>query len=125
MLWQAEAGFGFRLVGGHFGLRVTPSEEEWRDVYDRLGTGSISPRRLRAFLEAHDVDVVIVAAGTHTRVRRAVAAAVGAPPERVRDVLVYRIDLEPGVARQLPDGQRTIRVVPADCSGNRLSAHSC
>jgi hypothetical protein len=91
MLWQAEADFKFRIVGGHFGLRVTPPEEEWRDVYEQLGTGSVPPDRLRSFLLAHDVDVVVVAPGTRGRARRAVEAAMGSPPEHVLDVLVYRV----------------------------------
>ena len=63
MLWQAEAAFRFRLVGGHFALRVTPQEEHWRDVYTRLGSGRVAPARLRAFLVAHGVSRVVVAPG--------------------------------------------------------------
>lgn len=92
MLWQAESGFAFRLIGGHFGLRVTPAEEPWRDVYENLGTGRVSPARLRSFLAAHEVDVVIVAPGTRGRAHRAVAAAVRAPPVHVLDVVVYSVD---------------------------------
>ncbi|MGH3102811.1 MAG: hypothetical protein ACRDN6_01780, partial [Gaiellaceae bacterium] len=91
MLWQAEAGFRFRIVGGHFGLRVTPAEEEWRDVYESLGTGRVPPSRLRSFLDAHDVDVVVVAPGTRGRARRAVEAAVDSPPAHALDALVYSI----------------------------------
>lgn len=93
MLWQAEARFSFRMVGGHFGLRVTPMEEEWRDVYETVGRGSVRPLRLRSFLEAHDVDVVLVAPGTRGRARRAVEAAVGSPPAQALDTLVYRVGL--------------------------------
>jgi hypothetical protein len=91
MLWQAEADFRFRIVGGHFALRVTPPEEEWRDVYETLGAGAVEPSRLRAFLAAHDVDVVVVAPGARGRARRAVEAAVGAPPAHVADAHVYRV----------------------------------
>ena len=91
MLWQAETDFHFRLVGGHFALRVTPPEEEWRDVYESLGIGAVEPSRLRAFLAAHDVDVVVVAPGTRGRVRRAVEAAVGAPPVHVADAQVFTV----------------------------------
>lgn len=103
MLWQAEAAFSFRIVGGHFGLRVTPAEETWRDVYEGLGTGRLSPQRLRVFLSAHDVDVVVVAPGTRGGVRRVVEAAVGSPPSHSLDTLVYR----PGVSNTSvprPDG---------------------
>jgi hypothetical protein len=95
MLWQAEASFGFRLVGGHFALRATPSEEEWRDVYEALGTGGLRPARLREFLAAHEVDAVVVAPETPARVRRLVAAAVDTPPVRVLDTLVYRLGSRP------------------------------
>jgi hypothetical protein len=99
MLWQAEASFSFRLVGGHFGLRVTPAEREWRDVYQELGSGRLRPQRLRSFLAAHDIDVVVVAPGTRGRVRRTVEAAVGAEPVHALDALVYRVRPEtPGHA---------------------------
>lgn len=89
MLWQAEEDFAFRIVGGHFGLRVTPAEEQWRDVYERLGTGGVRPERMSAFLEAHEVDVVLAAPGTRGGVTRVVEASVG-PPTHALDVLVYR-----------------------------------
>jgi hypothetical protein len=91
MLWQAETDFEFRMIGGHFALRVTPKEEEWRDVYEALGIGAVESSRLRAFLAAHEVDVVVVAPGTRGRARRAVEAAVGAPPVHVADAQVYRV----------------------------------
>jgi hypothetical protein len=89
MLWQAEAQFRFRMVGGHFALRVTPQERPWRDVYTGLNAGRVTPKRLRAFLAAHCVDRVVVAPGTRPGARRLVAAAVPSPPLRVRDALVY------------------------------------
>jgi len=90
MLWQAEAGFRYRLVGGAFAVRVIPSERQWRDVYAGLGSGRITPRRLRAFLAAHRVSRLVVAPGTRpgaVRLVRAVcgAAAVGG------DTAVYEI----------------------------------
>ncbi|HSL65587.1 MAG TPA: hypothetical protein VK874_13110 [Gaiellaceae bacterium] len=91
MLWQAETSFRFRMVGGHFGLRVTPSEDRWRDVYEGLGLGTVAAPRLRRFLATHDVDVVVVTPGTRGRARRMVEAAVGAPPVRTLDALVYRL----------------------------------
>ena len=91
MLWHAESGFWFHLIGGHFALRTTPSEEKWRDVYESLGSGPIEPSRLRAFLRSHDVAAVVVTPGTRWRVREAVRQAVGTPPQRWHDALVYRL----------------------------------
>jgi hypothetical protein len=92
MLWQAEADFTFRMIGGHFALRVTPPEEPWRDVYENLGTGRVAPRRLKSFLDEHEVDVVVVAPGTRQPARRMVNAAVATPPTQVLDTLVYHLD---------------------------------
>ncbi|HEX6724102.1 MAG TPA: hypothetical protein VF073_02555 [Gaiella sp.] len=103
MLWQAEARFSFRLVGGHFGLRVTPTEERWRDVYEALGTGRVSPKRLRSFLTAHNVDIVVVAPGTSARARRAIDAAAGLQPAHSLDALVYRLHPR-SVQTPRPDG---------------------
>jgi hypothetical protein len=89
MLWQAETGFRFRLVGGHFALRVTPQEEAWRDVYTGVNAGRVTPRRFRSFLVAHRIDRVVVAPGTRRGARRLVAAAFRARPRRVLDALVY------------------------------------
>lgn len=91
MLWQAETGFAFQLVGGHFALRVTPAERPWRDVYEGLNYGRVAPQRLRAFLTSHCVDVVVVTPGTRGTARRAVEAAVGEPTVRASDSLVYRL----------------------------------
>jgi hypothetical protein len=91
LLWQAEAGFRVRLVGGHFSLRVTPSERPWRDVYENLGSGNVDPARLRAFLAAHRVDAVVVAPGASRGAQRLVAAAVRRRPLVAGDGLVYRL----------------------------------
>ncbi|MEO5791351.1 MAG: hypothetical protein ABIR67_04675 [Gaiellaceae bacterium] len=91
MLWQAEEGFPFWLVGGHFALRVTPAERTWRDVYEGLNAGRVAPQRLRNFLEKHCVDVVVVTPGTRGSARRTVEVAVGAQPVRASDSLIYRL----------------------------------
>jgi hypothetical protein len=91
LLWQAEAGFRVRLVGGHFGLRVTPKERPWRDVYENLGSGRIDPGRLRSFLAAHEVDVVVVGPGTRRGARRLVAAALPGASRPVPGGVVYRV----------------------------------
>jgi hypothetical protein len=92
MLWHAESGMAFRLVGGHFGIHVTPREREWADVYEGLGTGHMTPARLRAFLAAHVVTCVVVAPGTRPRAERVVAAAVDHPPVRTADAHVYVVE---------------------------------
>lgn len=89
MLWQAETRFRFTLVGGHFALKVTPQERAWADVYDGLGTGRVTPARLRSFLAAHRVDEVLVARGARPGVLRLVRAARLGPARRALDVTVY------------------------------------
>jgi hypothetical protein len=92
MLWHAESGMSFRLVGGHFGIRVIPPEREWADVYLGLGTGRVTPARLRTFLAAHRVKCVVVAPGTRPRAERVVAAAVADPPVHAADAHVYVVE---------------------------------
>lgn len=92
MHWQAEATFRVRLVGGHFALRVTPQERAWRDVYQGLNSGRVTPVRLRSFLAAHCVDAIVVAPGTSRGARRLVEAAVTRPAQHVEDSLVYRLN---------------------------------
>jgi hypothetical protein len=91
MLWHAESEFSFRLVGGHFALRVTSRERHWRDVYAGLSRGHVPRCRLVAFLAAHRVDAVVVTQGTRGATHRALAAAVDAPPLHSADVVVYRL----------------------------------
>jgi hypothetical protein len=94
LLWQAEDGFRYRLVGGHFGRRVTPAERSWSDVYLALGPGPSSGAvraRFARFLTAHHVSEIVVAPHTTFRVRRLVSS-LGIRPVRADDVLVYRVD---------------------------------
>ena len=91
MLWQAETDFHFGLVGGHFGLRATPPERAWRDVYERVNAGRIKPMRLRAFLTSHCVDIVVVTPETGRGARRAVAAAAQTRGTHAADSLVYQL----------------------------------
>jgi hypothetical protein len=91
MLWQAEERFRFRIVGGHFALRVTPPEERWRDVYEGLSNGRVRAARLRPFLIEHDVDVVVVTPGTRPGTRRALERAAGGPDVHAGDAAVYRL----------------------------------
>ena len=93
LYWQAEDGFGYRLVGGHLGREVTPREERWRSIYLALGKGpspsSLEPR-FRAFLRAHRVGVIVVAPDTKPHARRLVNG-LGIKPIHAAEVLVYRL----------------------------------
>jgi hypothetical protein len=91
MLWQAESGFRFRLVGGHFALRVTPQERPWADVYAGLGAGRVTPLRLRAFLAAHGVTRIVVAPGTRPGAIRLARVAARRPGRTVAGTVVYRV----------------------------------
>lgn len=90
MLWQAEAHFRYRLVGGAFAVRVVPQERGWRDVYTGLGAGRVTPRRLRAFLTAHRVSRIVVAPGTRPGALRLVRAVCG-PGESTGGTSVYDV----------------------------------
>jgi hypothetical protein len=95
LLWQAEAGMRFRLVGGHFGVRTTPREARWAPVYAAFSTGTLptsGPASIRRFLEAHRVDVVVVGPGTPAKVRSLVTRVLPSlVPARSGDALVYRL----------------------------------
>jgi len=91
LLWQAEDGFRYRLVGGRFG-HIVPEEEDWKPVYYALSWGPSSPRSVRAFrrfLRAHGVDAIVVGPDTRLQPRRLVDA-LGIEPVEVADVLIYR-----------------------------------
>ena len=92
MLWQANAHFRYRIVGGHFALRVTPQERAWRDVYTEMNDGRLTPRRLRAFLDVHGVTWIVVAPGTRPDARRLVRVVARAPGCADGDAVVYRVD---------------------------------
>lgn len=119
MLWQAEAGFRYRLVGGHFALRVTPQEREWGDVYAGINGGRVTPARFRAFLDAHAVDRIVVAPGTRRGAQRLVAAVAGTP-EHVADTLVY-VRAEPRAGRR-GSAARARRSSRSDAQARRLRA---
>lgn len=92
LLWQAEEGFRYRLVGGHFG-HLVPEERRWEPVYHTLSWGPSSPRSVRAlrrFLRAHDVNAIVVGPDTRWQPRRLVAA-LGIKPVHTADVLIYRL----------------------------------
>jgi hypothetical protein len=93
LLWQAEDGFRYRLIGGHLGRLVTPQEERWKDVYLALRKGSTGPQvqsRFRAFLSTHRVGELVAAAETKPRVR-VLVTSIGTTATRVADVTIYRV----------------------------------
>ena len=98
MLWQAEAGFRYRLVGGAFAVRVIPAERRWLDVYEGINGGRVTPRRLRAFLAAHHVSVIVVTPGTRPgalRLVRAVCGQTAMPYASVNAACAYADDAYP------------------------------
>jgi len=105
LLWQAESGMAFRLVGGHLGRQVTAAEEQWRAVYRGLGRGEVSRPELIRFLREHQVRTVVVAPGTRPRARRLVEG-LGFSSTRVADVLVVRL---PSLREAPPPPQRSAR----------------
>ena len=105
LLWQAESGMAFRLVGGHLGRQVTAAEERWRAVYRGLGRGEVSRPELVRFLREHRVRTVIVAPGARPRARRLVEG-LGFPGRRVADVLVVRL---PSLREASPPPRRSAR----------------
>jgi hypothetical protein len=60
MLWQAQAGFGFRMAGGYFSY--TPASFETDPTVRALLAGQVptSARQLRAFVRDHRVRAVMV-----------------------------------------------------------------
>jgi hypothetical protein len=105
MLWQAETGFRFSMVGGHVGQTVIPAECAWAGAYASL-SGGTPPRGaagFRAFLLAHHVTVIVVAPGTGTWSKKLIASSLpDVRPVSVADVKVYR--LRPGLPSRLPTG---------------------
>ncbi|HUZ16275.1 MAG TPA: hypothetical protein VMU72_08875 [Gaiellaceae bacterium] len=105
MLWQAETGFRFSMVGGHVGQTVIPAECRWAGAYESLsgGTPPGGAAGFRAFLLAHHVTVIVVAPGTGTWSKKLIASSLpDVRPVSVADVKVYR--LRPGLPSTLPAG---------------------
>jgi hypothetical protein len=92
-LWQAEDGFRYRLVGGHFMGDVTLREKPWKTVYYALGPKPPlrSPRPiLWRFLRAHGVREIVVAPGVKAHVLGMIGS-LGLTPQASGGVLVYRL----------------------------------
>jgi len=103
MLWQAETGFHFRMIGGWTGSRIIPSECRW--YWDYRALAGVyppgGPAAFRRFVLAHHADAVIEAPGTSRYAQRLIAAAFpDVAPTRAADATVLRIG--PSVDRNLP-----------------------
>jgi hypothetical protein len=109
MLWQAETGFDFSMVGGHIGQTVIPAECRWAHDYEALsgGTPPGGAADFRKFLLAHNVNVVVMGPGTGAWSKQLIASSLpDVRPVRVADVKVYR--LRPGLPRALPAGAQPL-----------------
>jgi hypothetical protein len=103
MLWQAETGFRFTMIGGHIGQVVIPAECPWAEDWESLAGGAPTggAAAFRRFLLAHHVTVVIEGPGSGRWEKALIASSVPeARPVRVADVTVLRIP--PGLPRALP-----------------------
>ena len=103
MLWQAETGFRFTMIGGHIGQAIIPSECRWRDDWASLagGTPPGGAAGFRRFLLAHHVDVVVEGPHTKPWARALIASSLSdVRPVRVADATVLR--LPPDLPRALP-----------------------
>jgi hypothetical protein len=102
MLWQAETHFRFRMIGGHVGEAIIPSECRWAGDYESLagGTPPGGPAGFRRFLLAHHVNVVVEGPGTSRQVRQLIRSSLpDVPALRVADATVLRLA---GIPRSLP-----------------------
>jgi hypothetical protein len=103
MLWQAETGFRFSMIGGHIGQFIIPSECRWAEDWESLAGGAPTggAAAFRRFLLAHHVTVVVEGPNTDAWNRVLIASSIpDVRPERVADATVLRIP--PGLPRSLP-----------------------
>jgi hypothetical protein len=103
MLWQAETGFRFSMIGGHIGQVVIPTECPWAEDWESLAGGAPTggAAAFRRFLLAHHVTVVVEGPGTDAWSKALVASSISdVPPVRVADATVLRIPS--GLPRALP-----------------------
>jgi hypothetical protein len=105
MLWQGETGFRFRMIGGHIGQTIIPSECKWAGDWESLGGGEPpgGAAGFRQFLLAHHVNVVVEAPATTAWPRRLIAASLpDVRPVSILGTVVYR--LPPGLPFSRPPG---------------------
>ena len=103
MLWQAETGFRFSMIGGHVGQTIIPAECPWAEDWESLAGGAPTggAAAFRLFLLAHHVTVVIEGPHTKAWAKELIASSVPeARPVRVADATVLRIPA--GLPRALP-----------------------
>ena len=89
MLWQAESGFYFRMAGGW--TSITPREFQSWPIVGALLSGTYipaAPDQLRAFMAAHDADLVI--ADDRSRFWMPLLSAIDPRPAHIGGVLIYR-----------------------------------
>jgi hypothetical protein len=86
MLWQAQSGMAFRLVGGYLGS--IPADYQGAGLVAKLTTGQAPPSVLRSFLAAHRVGAVVVAGEA---VPPRLAAALGVQPLSVGGVELFQL----------------------------------
>ena len=81
MLWQQEAGFGFRLTGGYVTATIPP--ELWKYAIVRANYGAPLPpfpdRAMHSLIRGRDVDVVLLRRGRSGPWARVLTSALGAP----------------------------------------------
>ncbi len=103
MLWQAETGFRFAMIGGHVGQTIIPAECRWAGDWESLGGGDPpgGAAGFRRFLLAHHVTVVVEGPHTKPWARELIASSIpDVRPVRVADATVLRIP--PGLPQALP-----------------------
>jgi hypothetical protein len=93
MLWQVEAGFGFRLAGGYVGGRPIPPDERSQRAFHGLVWNRpmrVPAYALRSFIVRHGVGAVLVAPGAATG-WGALLADLGLRPVRAGGLTLYDV----------------------------------
>ena len=105
MLWQGETGFRFKMIGGHIGQAIIPSECKWAGAWESLAGGEPpgGAQGFRQFLLAHHTTLIVMAPATTTWPRNLIAASLpDVRPVNILGTAVYR--LPPGLPLELPPG---------------------
>ncbi|HEX8100332.1 MAG TPA: hypothetical protein VF660_09060 [Actinomycetota bacterium] len=92
MLWQVQSDFAFRMAGGYVTVVPPKAFSAW-PIVKTLYTGEVVPRaddELRAFVGAHNVSALIVAAETET-VWDGLFRTIDPRPSSAGGVRVYRV----------------------------------
>ena len=109
MLWQAETGFRFSMIGGHIGQAIIPEECAWAGVWSSFAGGAPhgGPGRIRRFLISHGVNVIIEGLETGAWSKLLIKSALpDITPVSAAGVKVYW--LPRGLSRDLPRGGPTV-----------------